>query len=183
MKNRRTFVFFLIIILIISMINTGCHRDTLTEKNIKIHPKNGFAITHTFDNGVWTFPKVEDGIDKELHLSGTFPNPQDFYKLSIHADYYGDIEAASLPLVVTTTSPDGNSMQSANVLIEFNDEETVTDLDEENGKKLQRATKVIYPSKQFGEEGMYRFTVYSKYSKMSLKGIKSLTISAQKIDK
>ena len=183
MKNIRTFVSFFTIALILSMITVGCHQDTLTEKDIKISPKNGFAVTHTFENGVWTFPKVDDGIDKELHLTGTFPNPQDFYKLSIHADFYDDIEAESLPLVVTTTSPDGNSMQSTNTLIEFNDEETVTDLGEDNGKKLHRATKVIYPTKQFGEEGTYSFTIYSKYSKMSLKGIKSLTISAQKVEK
>ena len=183
MKNKKTFLPFLIIFLIFSIITIGCHHDTLTEKEIKINPKNGFAVTHTFENGVWTFPKVDDGIDKELHLTGTFPNPQDFYKLSVHADFYDDIETESLPLVITTTSPDGNSMQSTNTLIEFNDEETVMDLGVENGKTLRRATKAIYPSKQFGEEGAYHFTVYSKYSKISLKGIKSLTISAQKVEK
>ena len=183
MKNKATYFQFLSIFFILSIIVAGCHRDTLTEKDIKISPKNGFAVTHTFENGVWTFPKVDDGIDKELHLTGTFPNPQDFYKLSIHVDFYDDIEAESLPLVITTTSPDGNSMQSTNTLIEFYDEETVTVLGDENGKKLQRATKVVYPTKQFGEEGAYSFTVYSKYSKMSLRGIKSMTISAQKVEK
>ena len=74
-------------------------------------------------------------------------------------------------------------MQSTSVLVEFNDEETVTDLGEENARKLQRAAKIIYPSKQFPDEGVYRFTVYSKYSKMSLNGVKSLTIAAQKIEK
>lgn len=183
MKNKATKFQILSILFIFSMIMAGCHHDSLTEKDIQIRPKNGFATTHTFENGVWTFPKVDDGIDKELHLTGTFPNPQDFYKLSVHIDFYDDIEAETLPLVVTTTSPDGNSMQSTNTLIEFTDEETVTDLGEENGKKLQRATKVIYPSKQFAEEGTYHFTIYSKYSKMSLRGVKSLTISAQKIEK
>ncbi len=183
MKNIRTFVSFLIISLVLSVIAVGCHREAMTEKDIKINPKTGFAVTHTFENGVWTFPKVDDGIDKELHLKGAFPNPQDFYKLSIHVDFYDNIETESLPLVITTTSPDGNSMQSANTLVEFYDEERVTDLGEENGRKLRRATKVIYPSKQFAEEGTYNFTVYSKYSKMSLRGVKSLTISAQKIEK
>jgi hypothetical protein len=74
-------------------------------------------------------------------------------------------------------------MQSTNVLVEFNDEETVTELGEESGRKLLRATKVIYPSKQFSEEGMYSFTVYSKYSKISLQGVNSLTIAAQKVEK
>lgn len=183
MKNIRTFVSFLTIALIFSVITVDCHRDTLTEKDIKVNPKNGFAVTHTFENGIWTFPKVDDGIDKELHLTGTFPNPQEFYKLMVIVDFYGDVQAKSLPLVITTTSPDGNSMQSTNVLVEFNDEETVTELGEENAKKLLRATKVIYPSKQFAEEGTYHFTVYSKYSKMSLQGVKSLTIAAQKVEK
>lgn len=183
MKNIKTFVSFLTISLVISALIIGCHPDTLNEKDIRINPKNGFTATHTFENGVWSFPKVDDGIDKELHLTGTFPAPQEFYKLSVHVDFYDDIDAESLPLVITTISPDGNSMQSTNTLIEFNDEETVTDLGEENGKKLKRATKLIYPSKQFAEEGAYNFTVYSKYPKITLNGIKSLTIAAQKIDK
>ena len=183
MKNKATKFQILSIFFIFSMIIAGCHHDSLTDKDIQISSKNGFVATQTFENGVWSFPKVDDGIDKELHLKGTFPVPQEFYKLSVHVDFYDDIDAESLPLVITTISPDGNSMQSTNTLIEFNDDETVMDLGEENGKKLQRATKVIYPSKQFAEEGTYYFTVYSKYSKMSLNGIKSLTISAQKIEK
>ena len=183
MKNKAIYLKFLSIFFIFSMIIAGCHQDTLTDKEIQINPKNGFAATYTFENSVWTFPKMDDGIDKELHLTGTFPSPQDFYRLSVHVDFYNDIETETLPLVITTTSPDGNSMQSTNTLIEFNDVETVTDLGEENGKKLQRATKVIYPTKQFGEEGTYHFTIYSKYPKMSLNGIKSLTISAQKVEK
>lgn len=183
MKNKATYFQFLSILFIFSMIFVACHRDSLTDKDIQISPKNGFAATHAFENGVWTFPKVDDGIDKELHLTGTFPNPQDFYKLMIVVDFYKDVQTKSLPLVITTTSPDGNSMQSTNVLIEFNDDETVTELGEENAKKLLRATKVIYPSKQFPDEGTYQFTVYSKYSKMSLNGVKSLTIAAQKVDK
>ena len=183
MKNKANYFQILSIFFIVSMIIAGCHRDSLTDKSIQISPKNGFATTYTFENGVWTFPKVDDGIDKELHLTGTFPSQQEFYKLMVMVDFYEDVQAESLPLVVTTTSPDGNSMQSTNVLMEFTDEETVTELGEENAKKLQRATKIIYPSKQFPDEGSYRFTVYSKYTKMSLNGIKSLTIAAQKVEK
>lgn len=183
MKNIATQFRFLSILFIFSLILSGCHRDTLTDVEIQINPKNGFASTHTFENGVWTFPKVDDGIDKELHLSGTFPNTQEFYKLMVIVDFYKDVQAGALPLVITTTSPDGNSMQSTSVLVEFNDEETVTELGEDNAKKLLRATKVIYPSKQFPDEGEYSFTVYSKYSKISLEGIKSLTIAAQKVEK
>ena len=183
MKNKAIYFQIFSIFFIFSMIIAGCHRDTLTDKDIQISPKNGFATTYSFDNGVWTFPKVDDGIDKELHLTGTFPNTQDFYKLMVMVDFYDDVQAKSLPLVITTTSPDGNSMQSTNVLMEFNDEETVTELGEENARKLHRATKLVYPSKQFPEEGAYRFTVYSKYSKMSLSGVKSLTIAAQKVEK
>ena len=183
MKNKTTHFQILSIFFILSMIFAGCHQDSLTDKEIQISPKNGFATTYTFENSVWTFPKVDDGIDKELHLTGTFPNPQDFYKLMVIVDFYADVQANALPLVVTTTSPDGNSMQSTSVLVEFNDEETVTDLGEENARKLHRATKIIYPSKQFPDEGTYRFTVYSKYSKISLNGVKSLTIAAQKVEK
>ena len=183
MKNKATYFQILSIFFILSTIVVGCHRDTLTDKDIQISPKNGFATTYTFENGVWTFPKVDDGIDKELHLTGLFPNQQDFYKLMVIVDFYEDVQAKSLPLVVTTVSPDGNSTQSTNVLIEFTDEETVTDLGEENGRKLHRATKIIYPSKQFPDEGAYQFTIYSKYSKMSMNGLKSLTIAAQKVEK
>ena len=183
MKNKANYFQILSIFFIVSMIIAGCHRDSLTDKSIQISPKNGFATTYTFENGVWTFPKVDDGIDKELHLTGTFPSQQEFYKLMVMVDFYEDVQAESLPLVITTTSPDGNSMQSTNVLMEFTDEETVTELGEENAKKLQRVTKIIYPSKQFPDEGSYRFTVYSKYTKMSLNGIKSLTIAAQKVEK
>ena len=183
MKNNAIYFLILSILFIFSVICVRCHRDSITDKDIQINPKNGFVASHVFENGAWTFPKVDDGIDKELYLTGKFPNPQDFYRLSVHVDFYNDIESETLPLVITTTSPDGNSTQSTNTLIEFNDEETVTDLGEENGKKLQRATKVIYPTKQFGEEGTYQFTVYSKYPKMSLNGVKSLTITAQKVEK
>ena len=183
MKNIATYFRFFSILFIFSLILVGCHRDSLTDKDIQINPKNGFAAIHTFENGAWTFPKVDDGIDKELHLTGAFPAPQEFYALSLCVDFYSTVEAESLPLVVTTTTPDGNSSQSTNVLIEFNDEETVTDLGEENGRPLKRATKVIYPSKQFADEGSYQFTVYSKYPKMSLNGVKSLAIIAQKVEK
>lgn len=183
MKNKVTYFQILSIFFILSMIIVGCHRDTLTDKDIQISPKNGFATTYTFENGVWTFPKVDDGIDKELHLTGTFPNQQDFYKLMVIVDFYKDVQAKSLPLVVTTTSPDGNSMQSTSVLVEFNDEETVMELGQDNARNLLRATKIVYPSKQFPDEGAYQFTVYSKYSKMSLDGVKSLTIAAQKVEK
>lgn len=183
MKNKANFSQILSIFFILSMIIVGCHRDNLTDKEIQISPKNGFATTYAFENGVWTFPKVDDGIDKELHLTGMFPDQQDFYKLMVIVDFYADVQSKSLPLVITTISPDGNSMQSTSVLVEFNDEETVTDLGDENDRKLQRATKIIYPSKQFPDEGTYRFTVYSKYSKISLEGVKSLTIVAQKVEK
>ena len=183
MKNIATLCKFSSILLILSLIFAGCHHDTLTDVEIQISPKNGFAVTHTFENGVWTFPKIDDGIDKELLLSGTFPNTQDFYKLTVHVDFYDDIQANALPLDITTTSPDGNSMQSTSVLVEFKDGEDITSLGVENGRKLFRATKIIYPSKQFTDKGAYSFTVYSKYSKMSLKGIKSLTIAAQKVEK
>lgn len=183
MKNKALNFLFLSILFVSSMICVGCHHDSFTDKDIQVDPKNGFVAAHVFENGAWTFPKVDDGIDKELHLAGTFPNSSDFYKLTLFVDFYDVIETETLPLVVTTTSPDGNSSQSANVLIEFNDEETVTDLGDENGRCLKRAHKVIYPSKLFAEEGAYQFTVYSKYPKMSLNGVKSLTITAQKVEK
>lgn len=183
MKNISTFLQISLILLIVSLITFGCQRSTINDKDFKINPKDGFSVTHLFENGIWTFPKVDDGIDKELHLTGTFPNTKDFYKLSLYVDFYDNIGTETLPMVVTTTSPDGNSSQSTNVLIEFNDEETLVDLGEENGRLLKRAYKVVYPSKQFPEEGAYQFTVYSKYSKMSLPGVKSLTIVAQNVEK
>lgn len=183
MKNFATFLQTSIILLLVSMMAFSCQRDSLNGKDFKINPKNGFVATHVFENGAWTFPKVDDGIDKELHLTGIFPNTQDFYKLTLWVDFYEGIEAETLPLVVTTTTPDGNSSQSTNVLIEFNDEETITNLGDENGRSLKRACKMIYPSKQFAEEGAYQFTVYSKYPKMSLNGVKSLMITAQKVEK
>lgn len=183
MKNKSTFLQILSILFVISVIVIGCKRDSLNDTDIKINPKDGFCITHSFENNEWTFPKIDDGIDKELHLSGTFPNQQDFYKLSVIVDFYEDIPTETLPLVITTTSPDGNSMQSTSVLVEFTDEETVTELSKENGRVLKRSNKIIYPSKQFSEEGAYQFTIYSKYSKMSLPGVKSLRVVAQKVDK
>jgi len=183
MKNRVHVLQFFCILFISNILLVSCHHDVLKDTHISVKPKDGFSDTHVFENAVWTFPKVDDGIDKEIHFKGTFPDVEESYKLTVNVDFYDDIEVESVPFVITTTSPDGNSVQSTNVTMEFTDDETVTDLAEENGRVLKRATKLIYPSKEFREEGTYTFTVYSKYPKMSLHGIKSVTIAGQKTEK
>lgn len=177
LPQKRIPVFqFLFSFLLISALFISCKPKQ--EENVVINPPQ------QFENNTWTFKKIDKGNDVELDKTLTFEAQIDdiesFYDVSIAFEYFSDIPVQSLPLVLTTQTADGRSSQSINVLLEFDDKESVKELSSENGKKVMQYTKIIYPQKKFPQSGKYNFIVYSKYDKISLPGVKSLTIKAVK---
>lgn len=142
-----------------------------------------------FENNTWTFKKnvvadtatgiIDTLIDKTLVFYGDITETDCNYDVSIDFDFLsGVIPTNELPLVFQTTSPNGHDSQSREILIKTNDKPAV--IGNESGSTIKRVTKMLYKNKSFREKGKWKFTVYSRYSKFSLPGVKSLAVNVVK---
>lgn len=187
MKNSaKKYLILPILFLTICFTTNSCKNDPTEQakKELQVKPSEGFCTTHEFPNATWTFdkknlPNGDIELDKSLIMKGTFPNPEDYYDLTLIVDYYESVPIKRLPLDFTTITPDGKSRQSRSVEVVFNTDSAKV-IEEANAKKLKRFVQVIYPQKNYPEKGEFTFEIYSKYTKISLDGIKAISIKALK---
>lgn len=156
----------------------------IAQQELTVKKENGFCATHEFENDIWAFPKkqLDNGdvtILKNILIKGDLPDNEDHYDLTLIIDFLPTIETEVLPLDITTISPDGNSRQSISLKVDFVDNQLVKEIKLPDGRMGKRYTKVLYPQKKFTEKGTYTFDIYSKYTKLSLPGIHSISVKLQ----
>lgn len=173
-------------ILLAGIILFSCKKEkdasVMAKEELIVSEEEGFCATQTFENNTWTFgkkvlPNGDIMLDKSLRIKGNLPDCTKRYDLTLIVDFYPEIECETLPLDITTITPDGNSKQSTSLKVDFNDKELVKEIEQtESERAYKRYSKVLYPQKKFTASGDYTFDIYSKYTKVSLSGIKSISI-------
>lgn len=171
---------FLSIIFCISILFSACRHEPTPQSELKVKPKEGICLTQEFENNIWRFPLVDDAPDKTIVFKASVPDPDALYKVSLLVDYFTDIATDNLHLSITTITPDGNSSWNSNIALLFHEDKDAKEIGNENGKKINRITKELYNSRKMDETGEYTFEIYSSYTKMSLYGIKSISLKVEK---
>lgn len=171
------------ILLVCGLTFAGCHKQkdpvTLAKKELTVEKDEGFCASHDFPNNTWTFPKKElkNGdimIDKHIKIKGLIPDHQKTYDLSVIVDFLPEIDSQVIPIELATISPDGKSKQTCTMKIDFSENKLVKDVTLPDGTNCKRYSKTIYSQKKFPASGEYTFDIYSKHSKLTLYGIKSI---------
>lgn len=180
---NKFYLFTISLLICLAFVSCKKEKDPVTEakKELVVEKDEGFCATHDFPNNTWTFPKKElkNGditIDKTLSIKGILPDCSKRYDLFLIIDFLPNIETNTLPIDFTTITPKGTSKQSCSLKVDFNDKERVKDINLPDGSACKRYSYAIYNQKKFTENGEYTFDLYSKYSKLSLYGIKSIHI-------
>lgn len=168
------------IVFCISLLFSACHHESTPQSELKVKPKDGVCLTKEFENNIWRFPLVGDVPDKTIVFKASVPDPDALYKVSLFVDYFTDIATDNLHLSITTITPDGHSSWNSNIALLFHDDKDAKEIGNVNGKKINRITKELYNSRKMDESGEYTFEVYSSYTKMSLYGIKSISLKVEK---
>ncbi len=195
MEKSAKFLKFSLIILVISSLLLSCHKKgnksseaKTPEQEISVTPENGFSATHDFPNNTFVptkefLPNNDILLHKEILLQGKVPDATSLYEVTIFVDYYNDVEIDYLPLVITAISPDSTSKRTQQYKVNFRENKNDKTLADENGRKLLRHSKVVFPSMAFSTEGKATFKVELNppMAKFSFTGIKAITMKAEKV--
>lgn len=173
--------FAILLVLSVIFLFSACHNDkNPSQEGISIKASEGICLTHTFENNEWRFPVHEGIVDKTITFQGELPDPNANYKATIFVDFLPNIAIRDLHLTVTTTAPDGNTSWSKKVTIPFHVAEQSTTIHTDDGTSFQRFEKELYSDRTMSAQGAYSFEIYSSYAKLSLQGIKSISIKLEK---
>jgi len=147
-KNNGIIYFF--ILLISSSIIISC---SLGNKEKVIMEK-----TLTFKNNNWDFPHQTVNFTEEI------PETNAPCKIVLELNHEVGLEPTTLPVTVTITSPEGSETSKRAV---FNFVKNIND---------SITSCIAFKEKYFTTSGEYKFSLYRKYSKYDLYGVKSITV-------
>ena len=122
-----------------------------------------FEETVTFANGNWNYEYRIQEFNIDVKSS------EKPYNVFFEIEHEPGLDLSELTFAVTFVSPSGGE-SSRNLMPQYNPE----DID----------SKVMaYREKYFNESGVYKFSIYRRYPKYDLYGIKSLTLKIAAIEK
>lgn len=195
MKKNLTFYSIISILLLMSVLFICCKtkdegkaKEQSPEAELKVAAADGFVNTYVFPNNTFKpskeiLPNDDILLHPEVWLKGQIPDAEATYNITLLTDYYDDVDVADCLFVVTAISPDSASRRTQQYKLIFNDTLQTKEIGKEDGRILKRNTRCVFPGMKFSSTGEARFKVEMApgHGRFSFRGIKSLSVKAEKV--